>query len=154
MTRTEGLYWWTSGMRDDLKVQKPLCGIVLLYKEKEWKTTTGTRLSTNQWMDHQKLIPLTTYSPTDRQNWWCWTNHSGWHLLGVQHHINNRQRPTQSSLCDKSGTLQTNSNVLWTHQLTCNIPDHDGHNIPQTDHARNPHSVYGQHSNTHQKKSR
>jgi len=101
-------------------------------------------------MDHQKLVPLTTHSPANRPNWQCRADHSGRHPLGVQHGADNRRRPTQGGLHNKSGTFRTNSNVLWTYQLPGNVPDYDGYLVPRTDCIRNPHGIHGRHSCTYQ----
>src|SRR5712671_1922226 len=71
--------------------------------------------------------------------------------MGIQHGPNNRRGSTQSGLRDEPRTLRTNSDVLWTYQLTSNVPDHDGHAVPRTDRTGNPHGVHGRHSHTYQK---
>jgi len=82
-TRTTDVHWWTPGKRNNQKVKDPLCGVLLLHQKEEWKTKAHTRLPTNQWMDNQKLIPLTTHSTTNQQNRRCRTNHSSQYPLGV-----------------------------------------------------------------------
>src|SRR5216683_1514104 len=101
-------------------------------------------------MDHQEPIPLTTHPAVDRPNRRHRTDHSSGHPLGIQHGANNRRRPTQGSFHNQSRTFQTNSNVLRTHQLPSDVPDHDGYDIPRTDRTRNPHGIHGRHSYTHQ----
>jgi hypothetical protein len=64
--RTQEICRRTSGTRHHTTIQEPLRRIVLLHQEEEWQTKTCTRLLTNQRMDHQEQIPLTTDTPTNR----------------------------------------------------------------------------------------
>jgi hypothetical protein len=80
----------------------------------------------------------------------CRADHHCQHLLGVQPHIDRWRRLTQGSLCNQPRTLWTKSNVLWTHQLTGHLPDHDRHHLSWTNCEGNPHSLYGRHSNPYQ----
>src|SRR5712671_725809 len=100
-------------------------------------------------MDHQKPISLTAHPTTNRPDRQCRTNHGGRHPMGIQHSANSGRRPTQGSFRNQSRTLRTDSDVLRTHQLPSDVPNHDGHHISRTNRSRNPHGLHGRHSRTH-----
>ena len=64
--RTQEICRRTFGTRHHTMIQEPLCRIILLHQKEERQTKTSTRLPTNQQMDYQEQIPLTTDTPTDR----------------------------------------------------------------------------------------
>jgi hypothetical protein len=64
-------------MRHHTMIKEPLCRIVLFHQREKQQTKTCARLSTNQWMDHQEQIPLTTNTPANRSTRWRRTNHHG-----------------------------------------------------------------------------
>ena len=62
---TSEVHQRTSPTQDYLTIKKPICSSFLFHQKEEWKATPRPRLLTHQWMDNQKLLPSTSYSPAD-----------------------------------------------------------------------------------------
>src|SRR6266446_4443799 len=55
----------------------------------------------------------------------------------------------ESRLPDPRRTVRTNSNVLRTHELPCNVSNDDEHHIPHRSRSRMAIRIYGRHCNPH-----
>jgi len=64
--RTHMISQRTHSTRNHLPLEKPLCCIVLLYKEEEWQTAPYTRLLTSECLDHQKSLPTPPHFPANQ----------------------------------------------------------------------------------------
>ena len=51
--------------------------------------------------------------------------HQSRHQMGVQQHLNQERRQTQSCIHHKPRAVQTYGYVLWTNKLPCYLPDDD-----------------------------
>src|SRR6266403_2409794 len=56
----------------------------------------------------------------------------------------------ESRLPDPRRTIRTDSDVLWTYELSRNIPDDDEHHIPYRSRSRVVVRIHGRHCNPHE----
>ncbi len=63
--------------------------------------------------------------------------------MGIQQYTHQARRWMESHLPYTRRTLQTNSYVLWTHELPSHFPNDDKHHILQTSGPRLAFSLYG-----------
>ncbi len=63
--------------------------------------------------------------------------------------MNQRWRPMESRIYNKRRTFQTNHHVLWTDQLSGNIPNDDEHHIPWPHSGWKHDCLYGRHGYSH-----
>ena len=79
-------------------------GFTLLLRFKErWTTMTNSRLSISQPMDSQECTSPSSDLRYYEQNQSLWSQifHQIQHTMGIQQHLNQRQRPMESSLQDQ-----------------------------------------------------
>ncbi len=95
-----------------------------------------------------KCIPInpSSHQPTARLH----IVHKGGRLMGLQQHQNQRRRRMESCIPNTRGTVRTNCDVLWTHKLTCYLPDDDEYHLSNQGRSRVALHVYGQHRNPYQ----
>ncbi len=74
----------THKTRNDTAIKKPLCHVILLYKEEKWEASTSPGLSTGQLMDDQKPIPITPHPITNQPTMRLHAVHGLQHQIGVQ----------------------------------------------------------------------
>src|SRR6266404_1596430 len=60
----------------------------------------------------------------------------------------------ESRLPNPRRTVRTNSNVLWAHKLSHNLPNDDEHHIPHRSRSRMAIRIYGRHCNPHETRKR
>ena len=52
-------------LRDHSPLEKPICHLLLLYKEEEWEVEASPRLLPCERLDHQKLLSAPAHPPAD-----------------------------------------------------------------------------------------
>src|SRR5271156_882238 len=109
-------------------------GLPLLLRRKEGRqTTTYPRLPTPELRNKEKQVPPTAYPRTHRLTQREEILHETRRTMGIQQYSNQGRRRMESRLQDELRPLRTNGHVLRTHQLTCDIPEHDERPIQRTD---------------------
>src|SRR6266446_6101354 len=76
--------------------------------------------------------------------------HQGRCPMGIQQHSNQGGRRMESRLPDPRRTVRTDSNVLWTYELSRNVPNDDEHHIPHRSRSRMAVRIHGRYCNPHQ----
>jgi hypothetical protein len=82
------------------------------------------------------------------------TIHQVRHKVGIQQCPDQTRKQMESGISDKWRPVQTNGHVLWSYQLTGNIPNHDELDICTRNHRSMANDLHGQHGNPHIQMSR
>ena len=126
--QAKGIIWLcdrATGERIYLPLEESLCCTFLLHQKERWQVKTHAGLPMAQWMDHQKLLPLTIDLWTHSVSSECRNIHQSQCQVGIQQYMHQGRRWVQGGVYHEPRAVWTHCNVLWTNKLSSNLSNND-----------------------------